>query len=92
MQGKYSPTLTKKHLTHQYIYNCRGEIPTSYTFGIDTWDEQSMFGFYDHEGFDMYGYSSFDENGNYVGCGNGIDRDGYTEFDYQLMSNDEYVE
>jgi len=39
-----------------------------------------MFGNYNDEGFDWYGYSAFDLDGNYVG--NGIDRYGYTESDY----------
>ena len=45
-----------------------------------------MYGNYDPEGFDMYGYSAFDEDGNYVGSGSGVDRAGYTEDDYLMDS------
>jgi len=45
---------------------------------------------YDSEGYDSYGYSGVDQDGNYVGCGNGIDRLGYTEMDYLSMSQDDW--
>jgi hypothetical protein len=47
-----------------------------------TYDIKTMFGDYDEDGYDRYGYSTFDSDGNYVGGGNGIDREGYTELDY----------
>jgi hypothetical protein len=43
---------------------------------------------YDNEGFDSYGYSAFDVDGNFVGHGKGIDRYGYTELDYLTDSTD----
>jgi hypothetical protein len=49
-----------------------------------------VFGNYDEEGYDMYGYSAFDANGVYVQ--DGVDRAGYTEMDYltlQDLSEDE---
>lgn len=49
-----------------------------------------MFPHYDHEGFDSYGYSAFNSEGKYVGIGQGIDRNGFSENDYLAMSDDEF--
>jgi hypothetical protein len=46
-----------------------------------------MFGGFDGEGYDSYGYSSFDSDGNYVGIGNGIDRAGCDEDDYLSLQD-----
>lgn len=50
---------------------------------------------YDDEGFDRYGYSDFvldftqPEGRRWVGCGQGVDRAGMTEYDYILEHNNE---
>ena len=78
--GKYSPLCPYTNLNYEYKFNSYGEIPAE--FDSSAYDPKTMFDNYDEEGFDSYGYSSFDADGNYVGHGNGIDRYGYTEMDY----------
>ena len=89
-QGKYSPVLVDKPC----IFNCYGKPPAPWSKEIADagiiYDEKTMFDNYDDEGFDRYGYSCFDKDGNYVGIGNGVDRLGYTENDYLLMSPEEF--
>ena len=95
-KGKYSPTVWRKELSSRiedykniYIYNARGKIPP------DTWDvfnEEVHFPNYDKDGFDSYGYSAYDEHGIYVGIGDGVDRNGYTEYYYLVMSDEEFAE
>ena len=51
--------------------------------GVHKYNEETMFDNYDKQGFDRYGYSAFDNKGTFVGVGNGVDRDGYTEEDYE---------
>lgn len=80
-RGKYSPAWVKKDC----IYNCYGEIPEPW---CENYNEKTMFANYDDEGFDSYGYSCFDSEGNYVGIGNGIDRLGHTEYEYLIMDDD----
>ena len=86
--GKYSPLCPHAHEDGYgaYVYNCYGETPVEwnqavYDAGVE-YNEKTMFDNYDDEGFDSYGYSGFDIDGNYVGNGQGIDRYGYTEDDY----------
>ena len=54
-----------------YRFNCYGEEPAPWTQEIADsgvqFDEKTMYGQYDPEGFDGYGYSAFDKDGNYVG-------------------------
>jgi hypothetical protein len=88
-KGKYSPTVLKtaSYYEQNFIYNAKGEIPP------DTWERfnpETHFGNYDKEGYDSYGYSAYDKDGKYVGVGEGVDRNGYTETDYLLMTDDEY--
>lgn len=88
--GKYSPAWVKK----ECVFNCYGKVPEPWNAeviaaGVE-YDEKTMFGNYDDEGFDYYGYSSFDSDGNYVGVGNGIDRKGCTEMDYLSMDEDTF--
>jgi len=90
-RGKYSPwcySYSNRQGNTEYIYNCYGEVPVEWD--TDNYDEKLMFGNYDSEGFDSYGYSAFDEDGKYVGIGSGIDRYGYTENDYLSMSDDKF--
>lgn len=90
--GKYSPLCPHADESNwdAYKFNCYGEVPEEwsqevYEDGIE-YNEKTMFGDYDSEGFDSYGYSAFDADGEYVGIGNGIDRYGYTENDYLMDS------
>jgi hypothetical protein len=90
-RGKYSPNYPKGK---EFTYNCYGQPPMAWTkaqavIGV-TYNEQTMFVNYDDEGFDSYGYSAFDRMGNYVGIGSGVDRNGYTEYEYLCMSDDEW--
>jgi hypothetical protein len=90
-RGKYSPNLP---YSKEYIYNCHGFPPAPWSKEIADsgaeYFEETMFADYDDEGYDSYGYSAFDSDGNYVGPGNGVDRNGYTEMEYLCMSNDEW--
>lgn len=89
-QGKYSPTMFGKDFSKlSFEYNAKGEIPPS------TWDvynEEIHFGNYDKDGFDSYGYSAYDHDGNYVGICEGVDRNGCTEMEYLCMSAEEFAE
>ena len=80
--GKYSPLCPHAHESgwEAYKFNCYGELPAAWS--MRSYDEKTMYDSYDDEGFDSYGYSAFDADGNYVGGGSGIDRYGYTEMDY----------
>ena len=55
-----------------------------------TYDELTMFANYDDEGFDSYGYSAFDRFGTYSGIGGGVDRNGYTEYEYLFMTDEKW--
>lgn len=90
--GKYSPFCpnSNKPYSDTYRFNCYGEVPAEWNKEIAAtgviYDEKTMYPDYDDEGFDSYGYSAFDTNGNYVGHGSGIDRLGYTEMEYLIDS------
>lgn len=93
-RGKYSPTLYSPNLLERtekdYIYNAKGEIPPNPT-EAGLYDPEIHFGNYDEDGFDSYGYSAYNAKGEYVGVGgDGVDRNGYTEFDYLLMTDNEF--
>jgi hypothetical protein len=88
-QGKYSPSRPQRDGEYEYKFNCRGQVPPDYDHTKDVFDTQLHFGDYDEEGFDRYGYSAFDADGEYVGGGNGVDRLGYTEMEYLQRSFDE---
>ena len=92
-RGKYSPTLNQRLIHADYIYNAYGQIPPELPDDAEerkrVYDEKIHFPNYDSEGFDSYGYSAFDEKGMiYLGIGEGVDRNGYTEFDYLQMDDD----
>jgi uncharacterized protein (UPF0335 family) len=84
-RGKYSPNLPHGK---EFIYNCYGKPAVEWSETVD--DEKTMFANYDDEGFDSYGYSAFDEFGNYMGIGSGVDRNGYTEHEYLCMSDEQW--
>ena len=89
-KGKYSPALTRKDIARpysEYCYNSDKQIPPE-TWAEGEYDARIHLGNYDENGYDSYGYSAFDANGNYNGIGEGIDRWGYTELDYLMMSDE----
>jgi hypothetical protein len=84
--GKYSPTTPHCNKGFEFFkFNCYGETPIP--FEDDNTDNRILsFAGYDNEGFDSYGYSAFNIDGDFVGHGMGIDRHGHTEDDYLLDS------
>ena len=80
--GKYSPNCPHANSNYEFKYNCYKQIPPEYKAGVDVYDDKIHGSDYDSEGFDRYGYSAFDEDGNFVGHGQGVDREGMTEDDY----------
>jgi hypothetical protein len=88
-RGKYSPKCPNTGI-EVFTFNCYGQMPAPYDHG--TYDEKTMFDNYDSEGFDRYGYSCFNAEGQYVGIGQGVDRQGYTEMEYMVMDNDEWFD
>jgi hypothetical protein len=89
-RGKYSPNLPHRE-TSDFKYNCYGKTPEPwnqevYDSGIK-YNELTMFDDYDDEGYDSYGYSAFDLDGNFVGHGRGIDRNGWSEMDYLTLQD-----
>lgn len=96
-KGKYSPSLTRAHCARDFdafCYNADKQLPPEWTPEMrdrgEEYNTRLHFGDYDAEGFDRYGYSAFDGDGNYVGIGEGIDRWGYTESDYMSMSDEDF--
>lgn len=87
-QGKYSPWCYRNRQVVEYDKNAYGEIPVAWDH--ENYSEKLMFADYDSQGFDSYGYSAFDIDGNYVGIGSGIDRYGRTEYEYLCMDPDDY--
>ncbi len=89
-KGKYSPAW-KKQPDDAYIYNAVGEVPIwVYSKDGEPFREMIHFANYDVDGYDSYGYSAWSSDGEYVGPGNGIDRNGYTENEYLCMSDEEF--
>jgi hypothetical protein len=90
-RGKYSPNLPR---SKEFIYNCYGQPPMPWNKALAdigaTYDELTMFANYDDEGFDSYGYSVFDRFGTYSGIGGGVDRNGYTEYEYLFMTDEKW--
>ena len=94
-RGKYSPNLPNCNGdADTFSFNCYGKPAAPWTMelkeaGVE-YDVKTMFGDYDNEGFDSYGYSAFNAQGEYVGGGSGVDRNGYTEMDYLCMDADDF--
>lgn len=91
-QGKYSPRVPHAGQDYDYRFDCRGQEPVPYDHLKDVYDPEIHFGDYDDEGFDRYGYSAFDSDGQYVGLAGGVDRLGHTEWDYLAMSEDDFLD
>ena len=92
-KGKYSPALSRADANRPYTaycYNADRQIPPALWHVAGDYDTRTHFANYDENGYDSYGYSAFDIHGNYIGIGEGIDRNGYTEMDYLGMSDDEF--
>lgn len=96
-KGKYSPTVYRMNQDRElvkYDRNCYGQLPAEWSKKVAdsgvTYDEKTMFGIYDEDGYDSYGYSAFYADGTYAGVGNGVDRLGFTAFDYITMSDEEF--
>jgi hypothetical protein len=89
-RGKYSPALTREMIANrEFGFNCYGETPAEWAGG-EAHDTKTMHDCYDSDGFDYYGYSAFDIAGNYITTGEGIDRAGYTEFEYLCMDDADF--
>lgn len=86
-RGKYSPAYSPISEVG-YPYNARKELPVEWN--KENYCEETMVGHYDAEGYDHYGYSGYESDGNYVGMGEGVDRNGYTENEYLRMSDEEW--
>ena len=82
-RGKYSLAYKKGKV---YKYTCEGKLPEPREEG-EEYDFIKHNNTFDDEGYDRYGYSCYDDNGNFIGEGEGIDRAGNTEEDY-LLYND----
>lgn len=87
-RGKYSPWCYGNKSPSEHIYNAYGEVPVERN--KDSYDHTTMYDGYDSEGFDCYGYSGFDIDGNAVDIGQGIDRYGYTENEYLSMTDEQF--
>jgi hypothetical protein len=88
--GKYSPVCPHAHEPgwDAFRFNAYGKPPEPWNDEVQAagvvYDQKTMFENYDGEGYDSYGYSAFDADGEYVGIGDGVDRCGYTEMDYLI--------
>ena len=88
-RGKYS--LAYKHWPdgYEFKYTVDGRLPEPWTKEMiaagATFDPRIHMDGCDEEGYDRYGYSAFDADGNYVGDGDGVDRAGWTEMDYLTL-------
>lgn len=95
-QGKYSPTVygLEDRPWSDFRFNCYGQTPAPWPSKNPrvVYDEKTMYDNYDSEGYDSYGYSAFGADGNYVGDGRGVDRNGYTEFEYMSMTPERFDE
>jgi hypothetical protein len=78
-----------------YEFNCYGQLCAPWTAEMReagvAYDEKTMFGNYDSEGFDRYGYSAMSAEGEYAGIGGGVDRLGHYEHDYLVMDEHEFA-
>lgn len=89
-RGKYSPNCPHGNDHYSFVFNCYGKLALPFDGGDVVYDQKTHFPNYDNEGFDSYGYSCFSLEGEYLGIGCGVDRNGKTETDYLLMTDDEF--
>lgn len=94
-RGKYSPNCPHSNSEYDFKYNCFKKLPDAWNSEVTAsgvgLNLKTMFPNYDEEGFDSYGYSAFDAEGNYAGIGLGVDRLGYTEDEYLCMSEEDFA-
>lgn len=93
-QGKYSPNSPHPSNFDGFKFNCFGNVPAKWDMDVakyTEYDQKTMYAVYDSEGFDIYGYSAFDADGNYD-FGSGVDRNGMTEYQnpYMNIDSDEF--
>lgn len=91
-RGKYSVlAYVVRYDGYEFKYNCYGAQPAPWTQEMKdagmVWNIRTMYGNYDEDGYDRYGYSCFNNEGWYVGDGKGVDRAGWTEFDYLTLAD-----
>ncbi len=80
--GKYSPSCPNANKGFAFFdRNAKGDIPPARA-ADEPYDPELHFADYDPEGFDSYGYSAYDADGDFRGHGAGIDRLGHTEDEY----------
>lgn len=88
-QGKYSPCCPHCNDGTEFEFNSYGQPVAPMKAGVP-YDVATMFGNFDNDGFDAYGYSCFYKDGKWAGLGCGVDRLGYTEDNYLVMDEDEF--
>jgi hypothetical protein len=90
-RGKYSLAYKRWPEGYEFKYNCFGQEPAPWTQEMidagEVYDSMTMMDGYDEEGFDRYGYSAFDNDGEYLGHMDGVDRDGWTEDQYLRLED-----
>ena len=85
-RGKYSLAYEDK----PDGFNARGQTPVPfcpYQNKLSNEHYVLSCSHFDEEGYDRYGYSCYDNEGNFVGDGNGVDRAGWTEMDYLTLQD-----
>lgn len=88
-KGKYSPNLPTVAKGFEYFNrNAKGELPEPYS--KENYNAETMLPNFDPEGYDMYGYSSYDRDGRFIGISDGVDRNGITEYEYMCMTDEEW--
>lgn len=90
-RGKYSLAYKDWGNDYEHKYNCYGQLPEPWTAEMRangaTFNIATMMCGYDEEGYDYYGYSAFDRDGQFVSHGSGVDREGWTEFQYLTLED-----
>ncbi len=81
--GKYSPTVSASYSVDRDWWEKNGGGHGNGKFPDKDCDD---------DGYDSYGYSANDADGNYIGEGDGVDRLGNTENDYMVGEWDESFE
>ena len=85
-RGKYSPVCKDWPDDYEYKFNANGKLPEPWR-PKPLYNEKTMYDCYDEDGYDCYGYSAYLKDGTYIGCGRGVDRNGWTEMDYLTLQD-----
>ena len=79
---------------YDFKYNCFKQNPAPWNLEVAAsgvaYDEKTMFANYDEEGFDNYGYSAFDADGNYD-FGSGVDLVGRSNIKKNSMDENDFA-